>query len=72
MADNVAISAGSGTTVGTDEVSLVHYQRVKVVWGPDGTVNDADTAAAKALPVQLVPQTANGLTIFRSLDLDES
>lgn len=42
MADNVAITAGSGTTVATDDVSGVHYQRVKLV---DGTL-DADTAIA--------------------------
>jgi len=38
MADNVAITAGSGTTVATDDVSGVHYQRVKLVDGTlDGT-----------------------------------
>lgn len=39
MADNVPITAGSGTTVATDDVSGVHYQRVKIV---DGTA-DATT-----------------------------
>lgn len=36
MADNVAITAGSGTTIATDDVSSVHYQRVKLV---DGTLD---------------------------------
>lgn len=36
MADNVAITAGSGTTIATDDVSAVHYQRVKLV---DGTLD---------------------------------
>lgn len=49
MADNVAITAGSGTTIATDDVGGVQYQRVKVVWGADGAVND--TAAAAPLPV---------------------
>lgn len=40
MADNVAITAGAGTTVATDEVSAVHFQKVKLV---DGT---ADSSAA--------------------------
>lgn len=31
MADNVAITAGSGTTVATDDVAGVHYQQVKLV-----------------------------------------
>lgn len=36
MADNVAITAGSGTAIATDDVSAVHYQRVKLV---DGTLD---------------------------------
>ncbi len=40
MADNVAVTAGSGTTIATDDVSGVHYQRVKLV---DGTL-DSTTA----------------------------
>jgi hypothetical protein len=40
MADTVAITAGSGTTIGTDEVTiggtLQHVQRVKLVDGTDG------------------------------------
>jgi hypothetical protein len=49
MADNVAITAGSGTTIATDDVGGAQYQRVKVVWGADGSVND--TSAAAPLPV---------------------
>lgn len=38
MADNVAITAGSGTTIATDDISGVHYQRIKLVDGAlDGT-----------------------------------
>jgi len=33
MADNVAITAGTGTTVATDDVSGVHYQIVKLAFG---------------------------------------
>ena len=33
MADNVAITAGSGTTIATDDVAGVHYQIVKVNMG---------------------------------------
>lgn len=67
MADNIDVTAGSGKTIGADEVSSVLYQRTKVVWGPDGTVNDADTAAGKALPVQLQAQTSGGLSRSRTL-----
>lgn len=41
MADNVAITAGSGVTVATDELTinavLAHVQRMKPVLGKDGT-----------------------------------
>lgn len=53
MADNVAVTAGAGTTIGTDDIGGVHIQRVKATWGPDGTANDADVATGKPLPVQL-------------------
>lgn len=36
MADNVAITAGSGTNIATDDVSSVHYQKVKLDLGGDG------------------------------------
>jgi hypothetical protein len=54
MVDNVAVTAGSGTTIAADDVGAgVLHQRVKVTWGPDGTGNDADVASGKPLPVQL-------------------
>lgn len=54
MADNVAITAGSGTTIAADDIGAgVLVQRVKTTWGPDGTANDADVATGKPLPVQL-------------------
>ena len=51
MADNVAVTAGSGTTIATDEISGVQYQRVKVVVGADGT-NSGDASPSVPLPVQ--------------------
>lgn len=36
MADNVPITAGSGTNVATDDVSGVHYQKMKLDGGGDG------------------------------------
>jgi hypothetical protein len=40
MADNVAITAGSGTTIAADDVSSVFYQRVKLSIGADGSAAD--------------------------------
>lgn len=49
MVDNVAVTAGAGTTIATDDVGGVQYQRVKVTWGVDGTATDA--SATNPLPV---------------------
>jgi hypothetical protein len=52
MTDNVPISAGLGTTVATDDVSGVHYQRVKLVSGTlDSTVPIKADATTGALEV---------------------
>lgn len=49
MADNVAITSGSGTTVATDEIGGVHYQLNKVVFGALDTATLV--SAANPLPV---------------------
>jgi hypothetical protein len=36
MADNFQVTEGSGLTVATDDVSSVHYQKVKIQRGEDG------------------------------------
>lgn len=51
MADNVAITAGSGTSVATDDISGVHYQRVKPSWGADGSAADVSDSA----PMPITP-----------------
>ena len=54
MADNIAVTAGSGVTISADDIGAgVLQQRVKVTWGPDGTGNDTDVASGKPMPVQL-------------------
>lgn len=52
MVDNVAVTAGSGTTVATDDIGGVQHIRVKATWGADGTANDTDAASGKGLPIQ--------------------
>ena len=37
MADNVPITAGSGTNIATDDVAGVHFQKVKLYASTDGT-----------------------------------
>lgn len=58
MADNVQITAGSGTTVATDDVAGVHYQRVKLVDGtadsstpiPGDAANGLDVDVTRVIP----------------------
>lgn len=67
MADNIPITAGSGTTVATDDVSGVHYQYVKIV---DGTANSNQVVSSgegtgtASLRVALADDTANQVTLI--------
>lgn len=55
MADNVSITAGSGTTIAADDIGGVLHQRVKLSIGADGSANDAvGGAGTNAAGVQRV------------------
>lgn len=61
MADNVAITAGLGTTIATDEIGGAHYQFVKLVLGPLDTatlIAAGQQAAAACVPVVLASDKA--------------
>jgi hypothetical protein len=45
MADNIAVTPGAGTTVATDDVGGVQYQRIKVSVGVDGVAADMTSGA---------------------------
>lgn len=51
MADNVAITAGTGTSIAADDVSSVFYQKVKLDVGGDGATLPV-SATANAIPVK--------------------
>ena len=54
MADTVPITAGSGTSIATDDIGGVHYQRVKLSLGADGAATDigiGQAAMAASIPV---------------------
>jgi hypothetical protein len=65
LPDNIAITAGAGTTVATDEIAGINFQRVKVTWGVDGVANDA--SATTPLPVQLSPIATDGADTHRRI-----
>ena len=49
MADNSTLP-GTGDVYGSDDISGVKFQRIKLVHGIDG-INDGDIAATNPLPV---------------------
>jgi len=54
MADNLPVTAGSGYSVGTDDVSGVHYQKIKLDAGGDGVsvpIIAGRQAATASVPV---------------------
>lgn len=71
MADGVAITAGSGTTIYTDDTASGHIQVNKLAISTDGSAT-LIPATADGLAVLNRPETGSGLTIFRTIDLDES
>ena len=51
MADNLQVTAGSGTTIAADDIGGVLYQRIKPAFGADGAATDVSTA--NPLPVSV-------------------
>lgn len=52
MADNTTLNTGSGgDVIGSDDISSVKYQRIKLIHGADGT-NDGDVSRTNPLPVE--------------------
>jgi len=51
MADNVAITPGSGATAAADDIGGVLHQRIKLTLGSDG-VSDGDVSSTNPIPVR--------------------
>lgn len=57
MSDNYTSNAGSGgATFASDDISSVHYPRIKNTWGADGVATDVSVAAP--MPVESILSTA--------------
>ena len=50
MADNVPVTAGAGTSIASDDIGGVQFQRIKLIHGADG-VNAGDVARSNPLPI---------------------
>lgn len=72
MSDNFVSNPGSGgSTFASDDISSVQYPRIKLIQGADGT-NDGDVSKANPFPVTDIGIATNGLSVYRTLDLDET
>ena len=60
MADNVAITAGSGTSIAADDISSVWYQRIKRSVGADGSATDFLDKASRS---DTFTGSGNGTTV---------
>lgn len=61
MADNINVTQGTGTTIATDDIGGVQYQRVKLSQGADGSATDVSSAAP--LQVTLANTGANATAV---------
>lgn len=68
MADNVAITAGAGTSIATDDIAGVQWQRVKIGHGQDGSAVDA--SSADPLPVTAPAATRSTHSIAAGIQTD--
>lgn len=79
MADNIEVTAGSGSTVAADDIGGVLHQRVKISQGADGSATDVSSAAplqvtlantgANATPVVVDLGANNDVTVTGTVDL---
>src|SRR5687767_6578816 len=68
MADNTQlnVTTSAGNTIATDDIGGIHFQRVKLIHGADGT-NDGDVATGNPLPVTANIGTVSSLATQATL-----
>ena len=64
MADNVPITAGSGTSIASDDIGGVQHQRVKITIGADG-VSNGDVSSSNPMPVLGTGEMVEALEALR-------
>jgi hypothetical protein len=63
MADNVAITPGSGAIAAADDIGGVLYQRIKVAHGADGSATD--TSVSDPLPIAAYGELVEAIEAMR-------
>ena len=74
MPDNTTLNTGAGgDVIATDDIAGVKHQRIKLEWGPDGTVNEVDDTGGKRVPVNVAQcaQLPGALGANSGLKVDE-
>lgn len=60
MADNITLNVGTGgATAASDDISGVHFQRIKVALGADG-VHDGDVSSTNPMPTRAITTSTSG------------
>lgn len=68
MADNVAITAGAGTSIASDDIGGVQHQRVKVGHGTDGTFTDASATNPLPVTAPAAARTTHSIAVSHQTD----
>lgn len=71
MADNVILNLGSGgSTVASDDIGGIQYQRIKNTFGADGVATDV--SSANPMPVVDASATPAGTAIIGKVGIDQT
>lgn len=68
IADNVAITAGAGTSIATDDISGVQWQRVKIGHGQDGSATDVSSASPLPVTAPAATRTTHSISVGLETD----
>lgn len=64
----MAITAGAGTSIASDDIGGVQYQRIKVTHGQDGTATDASSANPLPVTAPAAARTTHSIAVALQTD----
>lgn len=68
MADNVAITAGAGTSIASDDIGGVQHQRIKIGYGTDGSFTDASSTNPLPVTAPAAARTTHSIAVTQQTD----
>lgn len=69
IADNVAITAGAGTSIAADDIGSVWHQRVKIQHGQDGSATDVSSASPLPVTAPAASRTTHSISVGLQTDV---